>query len=388
VAGVITAIALGNPGRGYTTPPTVTITGGGGAGATAVTTITEAELTNAVSVFRRFTVTVDRYFNEPYEKLYIKAMPPQADRDLIDQLVQNQDIIPESVVYRADDSNFGVAQSVIYDHAYGLNTASLEAYVTSLDINHYWKNLTLGQVKTARALRPDGTVLYEVVYSEIIDNLVNNDGESVSKEVMLPFPVNAGDSTEIAEVYPNSLINMRDQVIDTVGQIAPPLIPVLPLWMTSKQANGRVLGFTPAWVIAYVKPGESGRVAYNIQEIFGDQLNLVDYKVDRYELDRSQTYQWDEINKDWLPQPPVATTFDLFQQPAQLVAWQNNSAQTVIWDNISNVPVFWLTPSQGLPQTGTVFDGGSTRFITPTVQWRATDEFDKYLVFPRINILE
>jgi len=388
VAGVITAIALGNPGRGYTTPPTVTITGGGGAGATAVTNITEAELTNAVSVFRRFTVTVDRYFNEPYEKLYIKAMPPQADRDLIDQLVQNQDIIPESVVYRADDPNFGVAQSVIYDHAYGLNTASLETYVASLDINHYWKNLTLGQVRTAQALRPDGTVLYEVVYSEIIDNLVNNEGESVSKEVRLPFPVNAGDSTEIAEVYPNSLINMRDQVIDTVGQIAPPLIPVLPIWMTSKQANGRVLGFTPAWVIAYVKPGESGRVAYNIQELFGNQLNLVDYKVDRYELDRSQTYEWDETDKKWLPQPPAATTFDLFQQPAQLVAWQNNSSQEVVWDNISNVPVFWLTPSQGLPQTGTVFDGGSTRFITPTVQWRATDEFDKYLVFPRINILE
>jgi hypothetical protein len=165
VGGSITAIALGNPGRGYVTPPTVTIIGGGGAAATAATSIIEAEVTNAVSVFRRFTVTVDRYFNEPYEKLYIKAMPPQEDRDLIDQLVQNQDIIPESVVYRADDPNFGVAQSVVYDHAYGLNTASLATYVESLDINHYWKNLTLGQIKTAQALRPDGTVLYEVVYS-------------------------------------------------------------------------------------------------------------------------------------------------------------------------------------------------------------------------------
>jgi hypothetical protein len=388
VSGVITAIAVGNPGRGYTSTPTVTITGGGGTSATATTTIVEAEITNAVSVFRRFTVTVDRYFNEPYQKLYIKAMPPEADRALINQLVQNQDIIPQNLVYRADDPNFGVARSVVYDHAYGLDTASLETYVESLDINHYWKNLTLGQIKTAQALRPDGTVLYEVVYSEIIDDLVNNEGESVSKEVTLPFPVNPGDSTEISEVYPNSLINMRDQVIDTVGQISPPLIPVLPAWMTSKQANGRVLGFTAAWVIAYVKPGQSARVAYNIQELFGDQLNLVDYKVDRYELDQSQTYQWDETTKKWLPQPPEATTFDLFEQPSQLVAWQNNSAQTTFWQNISNVPVFWVTPTQGLPQTGTIFDGGSTRFITPTVQWRPTDEFDKYLLFPRINILE
>jgi len=388
VNGVITAIAVGNPGRGYSSPPVITITGGGGLGATASATIVEAELTNAVSVFRRFTVTVDRYFNEPYQRIYIKAMPPEADRDLINQLLLNQDIIPEELVYRADDPNFGVARSVIYDHAYGLDTASIQTYMDSLDINHYWKNLTLGQIRTAQALNPDGSVLYEVVYSEIVDDLVNAAGESVSKEVTLPYPVNPGDSTEISEVYPNSLINMRDQVIDTVGQIAPPLIPVLPLWMTSKQTNGRVLGFTAAWVIAYVKPGESARVAYNIQELFGDQLNRVDFKVDRYELDQSQTWQWDETTGKWLPQPPAATTFDLFQQPSQLVAWQNNSAQETFWDNISNVPVFWITPNQGLPQTGTVFDGGSTRFITPTVQWRPTDEFDKYLLFPRINILE
>ena len=271
-------------------------------------------------------------------------MPPEQDRALIDQLLLNQDIIPESVVYRADDPNFGIATSVIYDHAYGLTAARLDLYVSSLDINHYWKNLTLGEIRTARALDAQGNVLYEVVYSAVIDNLVNNDGVSVGKEVTLPYPVNEGDSTEIDVVYPNSLINMRDQVIDTVGQIT----PALPLWMLSKQVNGQVLGFVPAWVIAYVKPGESGRVAYNIRTQFGDQLNRVDFKVDRYEIDRSQTYDWDPVSDQWIPQPPAATTFD------------NDT---------------------------TVFDGGSTRFITPADRWTDTDEFDKYLVFPRTNIL-
>ena len=110
--------------------------------------------------------------------------------------------------------------------------------------------------------------------------------------------------------------------------------------------------------------------------------------MDRYELDRSQTWQWDTENSQWLPQPPQATTFDLFQQAGQLVGWQNNNTQTTLWSNIAGTTLFWITPDQGLPQTGTRFDGGSTRFITPTVQWRPTDEFDKYLVFPRINILE
>ena len=350
VGGVITAIAIGNPGRGYITPPTVTITGGGGSNATAVTSIIEVELINAVSVFRRFTVTVNRAFNEPYETLYIKAMPPYADRTLVDQLLLNQDIIPESVLYRADDPNFGVATSVIYDHAFGLTAASLDLYVSSLDINHYWKNLTLGEVRTAQALDAAGNVLYEVVYSAVIDNLVNNDGVSVGKEVTLPYPVNEGDSTEIDVVYPNSLDNMRDQVIDTVGQIT----PGLPLWMLSKQTNGQVLGFTRAWVIAYVLPGESGRVAYNIRTKFGEQLNRVDFKVDRYEIDRSQTYNWlpyeDSTSAGkWIPYPPAATTFD------------NDT---------------------------TVFDGGSTEFITPGFVWTGDDRHDKYLVFPRTNILD
>lgn len=383
-SGVITAIAVGNPGRGYTSPPTITITGGGGSNATAVAQITEVEITNAISVYRRFTIHVVRTYQEPYQTLYVKCMPPEEDRALINQLVLNQDIIPAELVYRADDPNFGVAKSVIYNHAYGLAAADLETYVQSLYLNHYWKNVTLGSIKTAQALDPNGNVLYEVVYSEVIDNLVNNQGESVSKEITWPEPIEMPDSSLLSTLYPNSLINMRDQVIDTVGQVA----PALPLWMTSKQTNGRVLGFTPAWVIAYVKPGKSGQVAYNISENFDSNLNVIDFKIDRYEIDRSQTYQWDNATNKWEPYPPTVTTFDTYSTPASLVGWTNVSSVTVLWENNENEVVFWETPPSGLPLTGTIFDGGSLTFITPTVRWVATDSFDKYLVFPKINILE
>jgi hypothetical protein len=151
-----------------------------------------------------------------------------------------------------------------------------------------------------------GDVLYEVVYSRVIDNLVNNSGESVGKQVVIPYPINANDSTEIDVVYPNSLINMRDQVIDVVGQTS----NLLPLWMLSKQTDGRVLGFTPAWVIAYVNPGQSGQVAYNIRTELGTSLNLVDFQVDRYELDRALTHNWSPEYDQWEPQPPAETTFD------------------------------------------------------------------------------
>ena len=384
VNGVITAIAVGNPGRGYTTPPTITISGGGGTGAAAVALIRESTLTNAVSVFRRFSLRVTRRFNQPYESLYIQCMPPRQDRALIEQLVQNQDIIPANLVYRADDPNYGVASRVIYVHAYGLTAATLPAYVAALDLNHYWRDLTLGPVRTAQARDSTGQVIYEAVYSEIIDNLVNRQGQSVSKSVNLPFSVTLSDDRQISTVYPNSLINMRDQVVDSIGQIS----PALPLWMTSKQADGRVLGFQPAWVIAYVRPGEGARVSYNIRTRFGDNLNLIDFEIDRYTLDRSQTRNWDPVTDQWIPQPPAATVFDTFSQSPQFINWANQGSAVVNWDNNSDEIVFWQTPPSGLPQRGTVFDGSSTRFINIADRWLATDEFNKYLLFPQRNILE
>ena len=264
-----------------------------------------------VNVDKTFTITVVRAYNEPYENLYIQAMPPQNDRDLVNSLLQNQDIFRPSLLYRNDDPNFGKASNVVYWHAYGLKAATVEDYVSSLYINHYLKNLVLGEIKVAQArVNGTGEVIYEAVYSQVIDDLVNAQGESVSKQVTLPYPVTLDDSTQVTTVYPNSLIDMRDQVIDQIGQIS----NVLPTWMLSKQANGRVLGFTPAWVLAYAKPGRGDQLAYYIRKQFGERLNLVDFEVDRYELDRLLTHNWDPVADStqgaWEP-PAAATTFDV-----------------------------------------------------------------------------
>jgi hypothetical protein len=304
---------------------------------------------NTISVYKTFTVKVLRVYNEPYENLYIRAMPPYPDRALINSLIQDSDIFTPDLIFRPQDPNFGIATSVIYNHCYGLTSATYELYVSSLYKNHYWKNLILGEIKTAQALDPKtGTVIYEVVYSEIQDNLINNSGTSVSKQVTLPYPVNYGNQETITTVYPNSLPNMRDQVIDVVGQIS----NLLPLWMLSKQKNGKVLGFTPAWVISYCQPGTSGQIAYNIRTKFNSSLNLVDFEVDRYELDRLLSKNWDPIADSsygsWVPSPAEVCTFD---------------------DNT------------------TTFDQSSMRFEAPVDIYTNTDAFDKYLVFPRRNIL-
>lgn len=345
----------------------------------ATFTVNTFSVNGLVNVNKTFSITVVRRYQEPYDNLYIQAMPPQDDRDLLSSLLQNPTIFTPSLIYRADDPNFGVARNVIYNHAYGLTAATYDDYVASLNLNHYWKNLVLGQIKTAQALDDTGNVIYEVVYSEVIDNLVNNDGTSVDKQVVLPFPLNANDSTEIDSVYPNSLQNMRDQVIDVVGQIS----NVLPRWMLSRQSNGRVLGFTPAWVIAYTKPGQSGQIAYNIQTQFGTRLNLVDFKADRYELDNFLTKNWDRAGQHWAPQPPTLTTFDMSYE---LATWINNYLELTTWEDNLNTLATW---AYGTPP-GTTFDGGSLQFTAPVDMYsnNNTTEYDKYLLFPKIDILE
>jgi hypothetical protein len=333
---------------------------------------------NIVNVTKQFYITVVRLYNEPYENLYIQAMPPADDRALINGLLQNASIFPQSLLYRPTDPNFGVSTRVIYNHAFGLTSSTLEEYYSSLYENHYWKNLTLGEIEVAQATNAAGEVIYEVVYSRVIDNLLNDAGQSVSKQVTLPYPINEADSTEVSVVYPNSLINMRDQVIDTVGQIG----NILPTWMLSKQANGRVLGFTPSWVIAYAKPGKGAQLAYNITSAIGNTLNLIDFEVDRYELDRLLSKNWNPATDEWVPSPPSYTTFDV-----NLIipsSWTNASNQTVQWINSSTSVVAWYSSEFSTPTT---FDGNSMMFIDPVDMYTNTTEYDKYLVFPKRTIL-
>ena len=311
-------------------------------------TVNAYSINGVVSVYKTFTIRVIRKYNEPYDNLYIEAMPPQNDRDLLNSLLQNNDIFPQNLLYRIQDPNFGLATKVVYYHAYGLTATTLDTYVNALKLNHYYKTLVLGSIETAQARDAAGNVIYEVVYSRVVDNLVNNDGESVGKEVQLAYPINYNLETDVTTVYPNSLVDMRTQVIDTVGQIS----NVLPQWMVSKQANGSVLGFTPAWVIAYTKPGKSGQIKYNIETIFGNRLNLVDFDVDRYELDNLLTKNWNREQQQWIPTPAESCTFDV------------------------------------IPGPPTVFDGNSVQFTVPVDMYTNTQIYDRYLMFPKRNILE
>mgnify|MGYP002638944027 CR=1 FL=1 len=288
----------------------------------------EAYSTNGqISTFKTFSVSVNKKFTVPLCELVIDTLMPASSRTLLGTLLQNQDVIKQELLFRADDPYFGVSTDVTYSHAYGLSAEPLVTYINSLKFNHYNKRLVLGNVKTAQALDETGNVQYEVVYSEVIDNI-----KTVSNSV----------STEAGTVYPNSLSNMQDQVISEVGQVS----TRLPTWMLSKQTDGSVLGFVPAWIIAYTLPGQSSTLAYSINAHFKTQFNKLDFVADRYILKGQFAENWDAEDQQWLPTD--STTFDIYEHAYSVdstTITSDNSASgyytsTALVTDITNGAVF------------------------------------------------
>jgi len=240
---------------------------------------------------KTFVLTVYQEFDQPTDTLYIKAMPSVQDRNILNLLLQNDTLIPPEYIYRIEDSNFGKATSVIYEHAYGIFASNITQYLEAITRNHYWRFLTLGQIKTAVANDEFGEPLYEVVYSEIIDNLVNLQGVSVDNRIYWPRPIRLNTGGFARILYPNSLVDMRNRVVDVLGQTQSGAL--LPLWMTSQQPDGSILGYTQAWVICYTKPGYASEIVSNIERFYPYTLNQITFEIDRFSVNKSITYDYD-----------------------------------------------------------------------------------------------
>lgn len=277
-----------------------------------------SELYPVVTSSKTFNVTVLQEFTQPTDTLYIKCTPSLTDRQILSSLLTNDTIIPEEMVYRPNDQYFGKATDVVYQHAYGIYASTLAQYFASVEKNHYWRNITLGEIKTALAKNDAGEIIYEVVYSEVIDNLINPQGISIASEIDWPRLIDLSLGpwyTSITDIYtsyinvlgqeyytsltpgyatalyPNSLPNMRNRVANILG--AEYNSKLLPLWMTSQQADGSTTGFIPAWVICYTKPGFSSIVKANIENLWPYKLNAINFKLDRFSVNKSITYNYD-----------------------------------------------------------------------------------------------
>jgi hypothetical protein len=254
-----------------------------------------------VTSTRTFTIVVTQSY-VPTDIVYVQAAPSVADRHLLTSLLSSTTLIPDADLYRPTDQYFGKATSVIYNHLYGVMASDIDEYIAAASLNHYHRNITLGELKTAKAKNSFGEVVYEVVYSAVYDDLANIEPDAseynsiVDPEhdlvrwktpIVLPDPL-----APIKIVYPNSLRNMQSRLSAQLGREYDSRL--LPLWMTSQQDDGSTLGFTAAWVICFTLPGKSAGIRSNIEAQWPHKLNQINFHLDRFIVNKSNTYNYDK----------------------------------------------------------------------------------------------
>lgn len=283
-------------------------------------TITVSDQYQSAASSRQFTLKVSLPYGKEYGNLSAQGLISGADRDLFYQIAQDTEINSVDNIFRSEDPAFGVKTNPEMLLLAGLEHQTAKVIQEQMEQNHEPKTLYFGDIKTAMA-KQNGNTVYEVVYVEMADDLVNNLGTAVSSSVDLrdsiykPIIGPLADITRItadydiynvttnlglsfsiagskiryanplsadlgafATLFPNAVANMRTRM-KSLGERE---YVHLPLWMRTRQdTTGVPLGYKMAIVLAYCKPGKS---AFVKRKILDKEIEFKDisFKIDRY----------------------------------------------------------------------------------------------------------
>jgi len=274
-------------------------------------TVKASDANGEMISYKTFTLEIDPSSFGPYESLYLRAQPDVEDRELLNLIFRNSDILPADSIYRSSDPNFGRSKDLRMLLASGLKASTPGDYMEAMATNHYRKALRLGAYTWARALDENDNHIYDAVYIEVIDDLSISNTKTAPQSINLNGKINI-DGDKI--VYPNSLLNMRSVIRNEIGlETKEPL----PKWMSSKQDDGRILGWTPSIIVAYVKPGHGDKVIFNLNRLGNLDIKLVDFDTDRYIWDTNLSKNWNVEQQDY--ETSTLTTFDAIINPSAIV---------------------------------------------------------------------
>jgi hypothetical protein len=244
-----------------------------------------------VTSIKEFSITINVIDNDPYDNLYLQAMPDYRQRQLFNSIISNTEIFNPDYIYKPLDPWFGVQNNMQMLFMSGLNPATLASYQQAIVENYWTKTYTFGAIKTATVLDKNFNIKYEVVYVEVIDPEENSNDQgaglaiNLSSTISNPY-IDANGNT-IETIYPNSSANMMSRLKSGVGYYDQ---SSLPDWMTSNQPSttsssfNAPIGFTKAVVLAYTLPGKSNLIAYRLNQE-GVNFGAIDFTVDRLLID-------------------------------------------------------------------------------------------------------
>ena len=230
-------------------------------------TVTVSDQYQTSAAIKEFTITI----NIPFTTIVYGDLEGHAtsfiDQNIFYNIAQDPNINSPEEIYRGEDANFGMKLVPRMLMMAGVESQTLTTFQNQMELNHTPINLYFGELKTAVA-KQNGSVIYEVIYIDMVDPFVNNDG------------VETGATT----IRPNAVENMRDR-IKALGHDE---WTFLPLWMKTQQAGQKgPLGYVKAVPILYCKPGSSAKLLKRIKDLNLDFKNI-EFIIDRYTVKKSK----------------------------------------------------------------------------------------------------
>jgi hypothetical protein len=317
---------------------------------------------------RTFTLRLNVINTEPYENLYLQAMPSVAQRQIYKSLISDRTIFDPALIYRENDPNFSIQQDLKMLFLPGLTPSELTEYQSAMIRNHFIKTYNFGEVKVAYVLDSNFAIEYEVVYIEMLDpgENANEQGPVLSTDLsgVIANPYISQDGSTYNVIYPNSSENMKQRIelnIDYQDQSS------LPPWMTSNQPNANTatgfdipLGYTKAVVIAYAVPGAGKKLAYRIGQS-GVNFNRIEFAVDRYQLDNFYSEHYDISNSRYVRDRETTFDADSNVNIGTIVATVNY-AVSVPYSQINGRPLSYVLANGGIDGVDDFADGETIIF--------------------------
>jgi len=242
-------------------------------------TIAATDIYPGNMVLKTFNIKVKKIDTVEYTKIYAMPFLKSDQRALYTDFINNRNIFSNELMYRANDPSFGVQSKIKMYLEYGIEVLDLCEYFNTFREYFYNKKLYFGNVATKEARDDSGNYVYDIVYVEIVDNLINNDGVSLVGSEDMIYTI----------VYPNSIANMRTavesmEIFDVQIRVDNARIP---RYMKTIQVGaGAPLGYILNVPLCYALPG-NGIVIKKLIDDSNFNFKVLDFEIDRLVIENN-----------------------------------------------------------------------------------------------------
>lgn len=255
---------------------------------------------------QEYRLTVSRYVSgvTPVDRaydIYYRAYLPLDQRIIWQNVVTDPRIFSNSIVYRAEDENYGRRLECEFLAFTGIAEHEVTEFSGAISKNWDLKRFRLGEVRSAIMRNSMSQHVCDVIYVEMSDPHTNSQrrGPPLATKIRTTnsaFAITSDndsitvdeielttDAIAMRELYPATIDNQLQRLRDGPGQVSD---SILPKWMTTPQGDGRPLGQEPAAILCFVEPGRGDEVLRKIRNST-HRINQIDFHVDRLVLRRA-----------------------------------------------------------------------------------------------------